>query len=129
MPGTIQREPVRPATDRRRKSPLGWLPWVGLLLLALVVGLAWLLFTNVTDENDKSGVDLTDDEVAAGAPTADAGGADCPSATDAGQQLFTGLAGIVGCRVDAEAVVAAVADDNTFTLADGGQSVVVVDGS
>lgn len=129
MPSTQERERIGSSSPRKRKAPLAWVPWLALLLLLLVAGLAWLLMANVTDENDRSGVDLGDDEVAAGSPAADAGGTNCPSATDAGQELFTGLAGIVGCRVDVQATVGDVADDNTFTVTDGSKAVLVVDGS
>ena len=46
-----------------RKTPLRWLPWVALLLLALLVAGAALIVTNVSDENDEPGIELRDDEV------------------------------------------------------------------
>ena len=114
---------------KERKTPLGWVPWVAALLLLALLALTWLLITNVTDENDAAGIDTTDDEVAAGTAGADTGGVDCPSATEVGDQLFTAIDQFATCRIDAVVRVAAVADDNTFTVTDGSRSVVVVDGS
>jgi hypothetical protein len=124
-----ERERVGSHSAKKRKTPLGWVPWVALLLFLALAALAWLLIANVTDENDEAGLDVSDDEVAAGAANADTGGADCPSASQVGEQIFTGIDGVVGCQVDVRVEVAEVADDNTFSITDGTTDVIVVDGS
>ena len=60
---------ARPATDHRgaiavgrRRSPLRWLPWLALALLALVGLSVAVLLANVNDENDDPGLELRDDE-------------------------------------------------------------------
>ena len=46
----------------KRRHGLGWVPWLAaLLLVAIAVGVV-LLVTNVSDENDNPGIDVTDDE-------------------------------------------------------------------
>jgi hypothetical protein len=42
---------ARSATGRRRK-PLGWLPWVLLLVLALIVAVVILIVVRVKDDDD-----------------------------------------------------------------------------
>lgn len=128
MADVKERERVGSHSGRKRKSPLGWVPWLALLLFLLLAALAWLLIANVNDENDQEGVDLGDDEVAAGAANADGGG-DCPSATDVGTQIFADIEALVGCRVDATVTVTSVADDNTFAVTNGETDVLVIDGS
>ena len=44
-----------------RRAPLGWLPWVALALLALLVLIAFLVARNVADDVDKPGVDVTNE--------------------------------------------------------------------
>lgn len=63
-----------------RKAPLGWLPWVALLLLGLLGLGAFLVARNVGDAGDQAGVDVTDDRAAAGQdpPGPDANRADGP---------------------------------------------------
>ena len=46
----------------RRRSPMGWLPWLALALLALIALLVFLIVRNVADDDDRSGVDVNDDE-------------------------------------------------------------------
>jgi hypothetical protein len=45
----------------RKRSPLGWLPWLALLLAALLVLGAVLLALNVGDKGDSPGVDFRND--------------------------------------------------------------------
>ena len=129
MADVKERERIGSHSARKRKSPLGWVPWLALLLFLALAALAWLLITNVNDENDQEGLDLADDEVPAGAATADGGGSECPSATQAGEQIFADIEALVGCKVDATVTVGAVADDNTFAVTDGDNDVLVIDGS
>jgi hypothetical protein len=62
MSSTQQRVGARSVTGKRSHG-LGWLPWLALLLLLALIALAVLIVTNVADENDDPGVDITDDEV------------------------------------------------------------------
>jgi hypothetical protein len=50
--------------SRKKQSHLGWLPWAALLALLALAAVVWLILANVNDENDRSGVDLTDNEAA-----------------------------------------------------------------
>lgn len=45
----------------RRKTPLRWLPWAGLLTLLALAALIFLIVRNVGDDEDDPGVDVTDD--------------------------------------------------------------------
>jgi ABC-type uncharacterized transport system permease subunit len=45
-----QRPAARSATGRT-KSELGWVPWVAVLLLALIAALIWLVIANVDDDD------------------------------------------------------------------------------
>ena len=72
-----------PGGRGRRRSPLAWLPGVGLLLLLLIALLVVLVVFNPADEGDKAGLDLRDDkEVIDGAAGPAAG---TPAAPPAGQ--------------------------------------------
>jgi hypothetical protein len=71
MPTTERTVGARSVTGKR-KHGLGWLPWVALLLIALLVAAVLLVVANVSDENDEPGIDVTDDEVVEdGAPAPD----------------------------------------------------------
>ncbi len=86
------------ATGRSaRKSPLGWLPWVALLLLGLVALGALLVARNVGDAGDDPGVDLVDDPSGKGAD---------PPGPDANSD--EGGAPALTFRVDAAGAVAAL---------------------
>lgn len=56
-----------------RKTPLGWIPWLGLLLIVALAVAALLVARNVGDSGDKPGVDLSNDKSAQGSPQAGAG--------------------------------------------------------
>lgn len=85
-----------------RKTPLGWVPWVA-LLLAGILGLGALLIArNVGDAGDDPGVDLTDNQAAPGQdpPGPDANrndggdtGGDPDAGGTAGTSKATGTAG------------------------------------
>ncbi|HEX2575576.1 MAG TPA: hypothetical protein VHK88_04455 [Aquihabitans sp.] len=49
------------ATRPPRKSPLGWIVPVGLLLLLALAALVALILLNANDEGDDPGVDIQDD--------------------------------------------------------------------
>lgn len=147
MSDTIQ--DVRPAPDERRstgavsvrgrpvrKAPLGWLPWVA-LLLAGIVGLGALLIArNVGDAGDRPGIDLTDDPAAPGqdppgpeagargnAPAASAG-AGAGSVTSGGTPLLPipsgGLAAFGGHVAEGKGVnVESVVADEGFWIGSG----------
>lgn len=57
---------TRAATAVRRKSPLGWVPWVALLLLGIISAIAFLIARNAGDTGDDPGVDVSDDPAATG---------------------------------------------------------------
>jgi hypothetical protein len=122
----------------KRKHGLGWVPWVSLLLLALTAAAVYLVLQNVNDENDKAGIDVTDDEVAATSPLADGSpnpgplAIPAPSSTDAasirtasGDDVFAlastnRLSRAQGAQAAATNVaVASVVADEGFWVTDG----------
>ena len=44
-----------------RRTPLRWLPWLLLLLLALLIAASFLIARNVADEGDDPGIDVQND--------------------------------------------------------------------
>ena len=65
MTDTRERHEAAYSATGKRKTPLAWLPWAGLLLLLLLGALVFLLVRNVGDDGDDSGVDVQDDPAAA----------------------------------------------------------------
>ena len=55
---------ARSVTGRRR-SNLGWLPWLAVLLLVLIALVTVLVVRNIADDDDRGGVDVTNDNAAA----------------------------------------------------------------
>lgn len=73
-PRTAGAQSVAGEDGRKRRAPLASLPWAALALVALLGVLSYLVATNVTDENDRGGIDLADDEAPEGSDPAGAAG-------------------------------------------------------
>lgn len=120
-----------------RKAPFGWLPWVALALLALLVLASLLIARNVGDAGDDPGVDVTDDATAttaAPAPAEPAPAAPAPAPAPApvpgessvvagGRALLplpgAGLASLIGQAAEGKTVlVQSVVADEGFWVGD-----------
>ena len=109
-----------------RKAPFGWLPWVALALLGLLLLATLLVTKNLADDGDAPGVDATDDPAASASsgsaePSAPAP-ADAPVVAD-GQALLplpgSGLGPFAGKAAEGKgAHVQSVVADEGFWVGD-----------
>lgn len=128
-------EGSRPVTERRRrKTPLGWLPWAALAAAAALVLLSLLVINAVDDDgpegsagdslgqvsgSDGSGANGEDNAPDGGGEGASADGGQSASLTANGQDLLQlgaagGLAGVAGQTAEGTARVQSVVSDEGF---------------
>ena len=119
----------------RRRYGLGWVPWLALLMLALAALIIFLVVRNVADEDDRTGLDASNDRSTASpapTPVPGAGAAGVGTFTAGGRPLIQEatagrLAQLVGQPVDGRGVTvqSVVADEGFWAGASDAERVFV----